>query len=175
MTPRIKFITISLAGILINVLTVVAIGYFLYSPILTAYQGLQTSRRELASLEKRARLIKDLERTNTELKPEFDKISASFLTQNNVVAFLDMLRDIAAETHVEHSVVSGKLAEANALEKGSNFSVVLKGSFPNEYQFLKKIENAPFVIDIPEMSLGVTDETNTSMSLTLKVLTGKPE
>ncbi|OGZ44647.1 MAG: hypothetical protein A2756_05550 [Candidatus Ryanbacteria bacterium RIFCSPHIGHO2_01_FULL_48_27] len=179
-TAKNKFIAVIVLGITILTGIVVSGGLPIFSQIQESNQSLLATHQELASLERKEELLRNLERTVTDLAPDIEKIERTFFKPNEVVNFIVALESAAASSGVELSINNADLNKPAVNEQPtSSFALTARGSFTQIYRFIVLVENMPFNMEFTNVSLLGQNNTNGSApsassvqaSIDLKVLT----
>ncbi len=178
-TAKNKFIAVIVLGIALLTGIVVGGGLPIFSQIQGSNQSLLTTHQELASLERKEELLRNLERTVTDLAPDIKKIERTFFNPSDVVNFIVALESAAASSGVKLSITNADLNKPIPNEQPtSSFTFTAQGSFIQVYRFIVLVESLPFSIEFTDMSLlgQSTNPTspgtsNVQASINLKVLT----
>jgi hypothetical protein len=175
MNQKYKYMVVALGGLLLNGLALYLIWQFLYMPIRNAHESLTTAESQLKELEKKSRLVKELEQTLEKRKTDLERVASVFLTSDTVVPFLQTLENIAARTGVELEIPSSaKLGDGSPSNQRSIFDLNLVGNFPNQLAFLQLLENAPYDVAISRLETSTSLE-GTQMQIHIGVLTAQKQ
>ena len=171
MSSKNKLILTLVLGILLNAGFIFLVSKFVFLPIQNSYQNLRTIKSELAILEEKARLLKDLERIVAKEKENITSINAAFLKPDEVVAFVETLEAIAASSNIKLVISTADVPAATSGAEKSTFSLSVEGTFPNVFQYITLIERAAFQVEIKTANLGILQDGQVRADLEISALT----
>lgn len=117
------------------------------------------SYRALEDFQKNKGQAVFLSKAFSQNKTKIDSINAYFVTDKNVLPFIEFLEGAAKNSNISLSVKSVSLdGKKNRTEDGGNiFSLRVEGSYSGTIQFLKIAENAPFLLFIESVVMQATE------------------
>lgn len=172
LTTKQLFLIILIGGFIAEFLLVMGLGVLLWRHVHISYATLQDVKKELAVLEKKSILVKNLERTLQTEEANIAKIETAFLEPSGIVAFLEQLEHLADISTVEISVNTADLARQDT-DPFSVFTLTARGAFRDMYQFISLLESMTPYTRIPDASFTGGD-TTIRATLTMRVLTAMP-
>lgn len=173
MTAERKLILVALAGIAIIVGLLVAISIFIFVPIQNSYATLLQANNQLALLEKKNKLLRDLELLVEQERPRIDLIDGAFLTPDKVVEFIQTLEMAAAKSQVDLIISSAEISSSPSNNESgrSRFTIVLTGDFTRVHEYITLLENVPYYIEISQATLSKLEGSRVRAEVSLSVLT----
>ncbi len=129
-----------------------------------------SQKEKLISLEFKIENLEGLRIGYGQLSPELEKINNLFINHELPIEFISFLEGIAKTSKVEIKI---SLASFNKAEKEKwaflNLQINAIGSFPQFLSFLEKIETAPYLTEIQNLSVnGSKEENKVQTALSLK-------
>lgn len=173
MTAKRKLLLALVSGLMIITALFVLLNIFLFAPIRDSNATLSEAQRQLAILDKKNRLLLDLERTIIEERPQIDIIDSALLNPHQVVIFIETLEAAALKSGVKLIIGSAEIqAGAPVKSNGrSRFSISASGSFANVHRYITLLENVPYYIEIDQAYLSTVENGAVRADITLKILT----
>lgn len=141
--------------LLIFFLVFAVLTFFLAVPLI---KKISTFSQELVSLEKELRLLQvrknELEKLQSEdahFKENFAQIQQLFVNPENPIQFMNFLESNASELNLKIETSFPPLKEE---EKGFlRIRLDLLGSYPHFCAFLERLENAPYLLEIEQLTV----------------------
>jgi len=143
-----KILIISITFLLIFFLLITPLIYPLFKDIKNYSQELFSIKKDLMAIEEKSKELSAWQEKYSTLKPDLQKLEDLFVDPEMPINFLDFLEKIARDSNV---LIEISLLPSREKEK-LNFRLVLAGSFPNCLKFLEKLEAAPYLIEIKDLS-----------------------
>jgi len=139
--------------------------YFLLSGVKKNSEELILAKRELVSFKTKTEEFEQSKEVYKSLKTELEKIDELFVNPDVPIDLIKFWRETAENSNlsIDISPTSLKTSEA-VLWDSMGFRLSLIGSFPDFLKFLEKIETAPYLIEIQNLSAKGFEQ-----SLTIKV------
>ena len=131
----------------------------------------KNSFAELQLREENFKKLKDFYQSHQE---ELKKIDDLFIDRETPIEFIKFLEREAKNSSMEIEVFTSYSKKSESEKWNfSNYQLSLSGSFSNTLRFLKKIETAPYLIEISNLDIGKMSgenlEGNVRANLTIKV------
>ena len=189
MTANRKIIIISIIFCLISI-ALIGLGiYPLFRGLNKASQELSAVKRSASSLEERAKYYDEAQIAYKKLEPDLEKLDHIFINPEFPVNIIEFWEKIALDTGASVEKISPfaiKNSDQDPWE-AIGFQINIVDSFPKIWQFLDKIENSDYVVEIQDffakaiteddLRFGTSQEWEigeVSASLTIKVFTKNP-
>lgn len=172
LTTKQLFLIILIGGFIAELLLIMGLGALLWRRVHISYATLKEAKEELAVLEKKSLLVKDLERTVHAKEAAIAKIETVFLKQSGIVAFLEQLERLADISNVRISVDTASLARQDT-DPFSIFTITTHGAFSDIYKFISLLESMTPYTQISAISFTAGGIT-TRATFTMHVLTAMP-
>jgi len=140
------------------------LAFFIVSPLLRKIEKKSEefllAKKELASLEIKSENIKNFRKFYQKNILDFEKINNLFINQEEPVDFISFLEKVSQETKVQIkiSLLIGE-KEKEVLWPSLSFQIYLLGSYQNFAKFIGKIETAPYLIEIKNITVNKLTET----------------
>jgi len=151
-------------SLIILIALVILISFSAIRPILEDIKN--NSEESISQKENSATLeakIENLENFKTTYKNLGDfskKVDALFVNAEVPVGFIGFLENIAEAYHLKIDIVP---ASVKAIDKNLwsylNFQISILGSYPNFLKFQKKLENSPYLLEIQNLNIIVSNDT----------------
>lgn len=139
-----------LSFLLVSVVLIAFLAYPLFQKIRINSKHFAENEKKLINLEKKREDFIKLQERHKSLEGKFEKIDQVFVNKEIPIGFIEFLEETAPKSFpIEISPAPSE--EKKELWVPVLFRVSGKGSFPDFTQFLKKIENAPYLIKIKKL------------------------
>lgn len=106
---------------------------------------------KLAALESEQKSVLGLKKFLEETKEDKDKINKAFLSEEEIVKFIEELEKLSREENVEIKIQSAFISEKR--EENPVFNFELNGNFENIFRIAALTENLPYQLEIEEVGL----------------------
>lgn len=144
--------------------------FFLYTPIQHSYETLLAAKTNLAVLDTRTRLLKDLEETVQAERKNFELIDGAFLKPDNVVEFIRTIESVADAAGV--SVVFSTANVSDGLNgTPSEVSFALEGPRARTMHAVTLLEYIPFQAEITSVTISGIDTATARTQISMNVFT----
>lgn len=146
----------AIAGI---VIITFALLIFIIKPLFSSLKEssgqLFLTMKELTLLESKIQQSSVLEKEIQSLKPDFDRIKALFVDLEMPIGFIQFLEETAESSGVQINI--SLLPQQEKIQEQPpfpflKFQLLVLGNSKNCLQFLEKLENAPYLIEIESLS-----------------------
>jgi len=133
-----------------------------FSSIKESSKQLFLTMKELVLLENKVRQSSVLEKEIESLKPDLDRIKALFVDLEMPIGFIQFLEETAESSGVQINI--SFLPQQEKIQEQTSFpflkfQLLVLGNSRNCLQFLEKLENAPYLIEIENLaSRRITEE-----------------
>jgi hypothetical protein len=150
-----NYLTLSLA--------VIFLAAFVFLAIMPLFNGINKNAKDLAGVKKEiVSLDSEINNLGTvsqqyqQYQANFDKINSLFINLEIPIDFIRFLEKLAQDSKVSAKISSVTNAQDKKDEQSWSFlyfQVSAKGPFLNLSRFLEKLENAPYLIEIQNLSI----------------------
>ncbi len=146
----------------ILVIVIIALLFFLISPLVSRVKALATELKEKESIafsyeEKGGEYLEWLRSRYTSLESEILEVNNSFIDSEKAIDFILTIEQIASSSnnYQEIKEVSSHASLAGELEEGSvlSFQISLWGNFSNLIKFLAQLENVSYFVDTEALQI----------------------
>ena len=163
-------ITLFILGAVISFLVLFAIKP-IFGQIKTESGNFAIQKKELLESDIKAQNIRDFNDNFKQYQPNLEKMGSIFLNISEPIEFIQFL-----EKEAEDSRLSIEIAPP-VFKGGDNdswpvfdFSLSLKGSFPNLLRFLERIDSAQYLVEIVKLTIGKnSDKTDSGVTAALLI------
>lgn len=164
MNPKKQIIITSLILGLISIVFLFFVSLFLVKKIQKNSETIFRQRREFRSLANQGKELEEIQRLYNRVEPDFTRIDNFFLDFEVPVDFIKFLEAAAKDTDVSINISTGniKKRDPELLWNYTDFQIGLSGSFSNFLKFIKKIESAPFLLEITNLSVQKSGQVETT-------------
>jgi len=121
-------------------------------------QEVISEKEKLVSLESKIENLNKLKVVYEEFSPNLEKIDNLFVNPELPVEFITFLEKTAKSSEIEIKISPLSLRKKDIFPL-INFQINATGFFPKFLSFLEKIENAPYLIEIQDLSINKSDKT----------------
>lgn len=158
--------------------------YFLIKDIKKNSEDFLVEKKEIAVVQAKIENLEHFKKTYGDLESDLEKISNLFVDPKIPIDFIKFLETTASSSGVTIEI---SLTSSKETVRGSwpflVFQLDLTGSMPNFFKFFEKIEAAPYLIEIKDLSVNRISEKkrsegpsapslgDISATLTIKVFT----
>jgi len=145
--------------ILVVLFVFLVLGVFIFlllQEIKSSSQELINKKRALVVLEAKIVNLEKFKDVSNELNDFLKKIDNLFIDAKAPVAFIDFLEKTAQKSRLEIEITplsNEVVKEAKDFWPSLSFRVMATGSFTDFLEFLTKIENSPYLVDIQTITL----------------------
>lgn len=156
---------------LASVLLVVFAIYPLFKGILRNADDLVATKGNIASLSAEINNFDSLNKQYQSYKPNLDKINNLFINANVPIDFIRFLENLAASSSLSATISPGQSVGGSGQQqwKAVNFSVSAQGSYVNFSRFLERLENAPYLIGIQNLSINSQNDKSGEISANMNI------
>ncbi|MDO8655234.1 MAG: hypothetical protein Q7R48_02305 [bacterium] len=131
--------------------------------------ALEESRRSLDARTRAQASIAEFERFKRSRQGDIATLENLFVPQSSPISFIEFLEDTAIGLS-SFKIVPGQVQTIKEdLWPSLSFRVSAQGPEAQVRRYVEKIEAAPFLIEITDLSLASLDQGGVSLSLSLKV------
>jgi len=155
-----KIILTSTIFSIICLIFIVLIIYPLFSDIKRNSTALISQKREIVLLENKIGDLKEFEKIYKDNQQNFEKIDRLFYdpeVPTEIKKFADFLRKIAVDSQIwlgkEIPPSSPKVTLAGDSWPSVTFQLAFQGSLSNVAKFLEKLESAPYLIEVLNLTM----------------------
>lgn len=168
--PPYKFALVVAGGILIHATLLSLIWFFLFVPIQRSYDTLLMAKTDLAVLETRSRLLKNLEEIVVSEQENFARIDGAFLKPDKVVEFIQTIETVASVSDVSIVFSTANVADGvNGIP--SEVSFALEGAPARTMRAITLLEYMPFQATINSITLTGIETSTARSQISMSVLT----
>lgn len=137
-----------------------AVGWWLvYGRIQKINSGMLFIKKEIADSDLKQKNIRRLDQILQDIDAERKKIKSVFVTEAEVVGFIENLEETARLSGAELEIQSASLP-TKAEEGGPVFSLNLSGSFSRVFKFFELLEKMKFQIKLEDVRANKNDKEN---------------
>lgn len=149
-----QIILLSVVFVIVVLVLIFVLAYPLLKGIKENSSNLIYVKKELASLKDKEGGIGGLEITYKKIEPDLEKINQLFVDSEVPVDLIKFLERTGADSNVSIKIspFSLKIDEDDSWNS-IGFRLNLIGSFNNFMRFFEKIETAPYLIEIQDLSI----------------------
>jgi hypothetical protein len=115
-------------------------------------KALILAKNNIVNLDAQIIETKNFQKNYATYAPNFKKIDQIFFNQNNPVDFIKFLEDAAVTSNVVSQTSLPPLSNGGD-QTFIIFQISSTGSFPGVYNFLKKIETGPYLIETENLTI----------------------
>lgn len=112
--------------------------------------------QEIELYTNRENSIRNADKIAEDFKEDIEKLNSYFLTEDNVVSFIETIEDFGQKSDVEIKIGSVDVAQPNS-KKSTDSTLTLrvdaKGSWSSVLTFMEYIENTTYSIDLNKVAL----------------------
>ncbi len=149
----------------------------LFSMIQKNAKDLVDSKRETVSLVSEIENLGTLVKQYQEYEADFNKIDSLFVNSEIPIDFIRFLEKLATDSKVSAKISLGQARGGSGSQEqpwaSLYFQLSTESTFLNLSRFLEKLENAPYLIEIQNLSInklgGKESSKNVSANLLIKV------
>lgn len=163
-----KIYTILSIFALVSLLLAVFFIYPLLKGIEKNSDDLVSAKNNMVALDSQISETEKFQKNYESYKPDLEKIDQLFVDQNNPVSFFEFL---------EKTADSSKITSQISLQSSSKnsqpfilFQFSSKGNFSDMLDFIKKIENGPYLIEIESLTIQ-NSQDKAEATFSIKVFT----
>lgn len=139
--------------------------------VLSSSKDLAEKKQEILSLQSKEDTQEDFLQFSEARRTDLQNLSTIFLNPLNPTDFLSYLESAAGDSGVLLTIVPGNTYKAEQNRwPFIEFSVSSRGSFPDIVSFLRKVEYAPYLLDIKSLDI-TQDRDSVKTTLLLKAYT----
>lgn len=136
-----------LAFILLAFLLLIFSIFLCFIKIKEASNNLLTIKNEIAILSIQAGDIENFKKNYNDYLPNFQKIDQMFVDPQNPLNLIEFLEASASDANVDLEISPLSFSDEGGL-KTLNFQLTCTGNFSDELDFLKNIEEGPYLLSI---------------------------
>lgn len=160
--------------VLILVLNLAAAGLwrFVYGRVQKNQEIISELKTEIAASELKQKNIRELDRILQSVSPDLDKINDIFISEKEVVRFIENLEKISLLAGTDLTIKSASLPAKNGT-KEPDFELNLAGGFSRNFQYLALLENMNFQIKLEKVRFVKNDKKTWDAEIGFKFLNYK--
>jgi hypothetical protein len=175
MEPKKKIFVSIVIFIIINLALIIILIFPFARAIEKNSQDLILQKQELILLSEKSEKTKNLKNIYQVHQKNLEKIDALFIDPETPIDFIGFLEKNAEDSQVKikKSLASDKTQETD-FGPALSFNISLESSVSNFMKFLEKLENAPYLIEIPNLNINALGEKslgNINATISIRVLT----
>lgn len=122
-------------------------------------QNIADKNTELAFFESEFAQSKEFENNQKGLPADINKIDNSFAKSEAPIDLIKFWENTAKLCSLSIDILPASVQKAESFDwKEMGFNLQLKGSFPDTLEFIKKIENGPYLLQIQNYSSALSPE-----------------
>lgn len=130
-----------------------------FSKLLAVSQNLSTQQGKLNFLEEQIKVLEDFQKSDLIYQQYINKLNSSFVWAQAPIDFIEFLEKEASKNNLQASISSvSNVSEKKGDRLTMIFQATFTGDFPDAFNFLKKIEQSPWLIKIDQVSIDRADE-----------------
>lgn len=137
-------------------LGIVAVSGFLIYPLIKDIEEnanqVFASRKELVSLEAQTRAFLPLKAEYEKFRPYFNKTELLFVDGSAPLGFIEFLEKIGRDSDISLEIRPASSLKKDVPWTSVDFHLTLLGPFPKCLQFVEKLENSPYLIEIQDLT-----------------------
>ena len=154
---------INLSLIFFLILAIFLLAFLIY-PLLEDIKNYSkeiiSQKKEVLSLENKIKDTEEFRKNYAKIKPNLEKIETLFTNSEAPIDFISFLEKTSQDCHLTIKIVPAAITKKTEEPWASlGFSITLAGSFPNFLRFLEKLESAPFLTEIQNLSIKRLQDT----------------
>ena len=134
--------------------------WFFRTQLSLTYGEARSHVLELKTIGQKLNLVEELRASVKEVEDEVISLGGTFFRREDVVPFLELLEDMALTRDLEIAIHAAEVVDGERFSARFRFS--LKGSFGNITAFVTMLENAPYLVQLQELSLSKVEENKVS-------------
>lgn len=158
---RNKFFIILIGGVILYAAIILFFGVPIYRIIIVSHESLLGAKQELAVLNKKERLLRDLEHTIVDIGPDIEKSDNAFFTSGKVVPFIESIEQAADIAHVTHRINSAALDAVSSGKPAARFDITAQGTSLEVRRFIVLLASLPYNSELAQVTV-TTAGTNPS-------------
>lgn len=131
------------------------IGFFIYPLARSIEANAQENfilKQKLVSLQSQSRAFLPLKADYEKLIPFFNKVELLFVDGSAPLDFIEFLEKIGRDSDVSLEISPSSSLKKDVPWTSVDFRLTLLGPFPKCLQFLAKLENSPYLIEIQDFT-----------------------
>ncbi|HEA84594.1 MAG TPA: hypothetical protein ENI04_01265 [Candidatus Wildermuthbacteria bacterium] len=149
-----KKIIIYVGGTILLLSMVAFTLYYLLQGITEDYQTLLMTKKEEASITKDIENIAEFENISLTYESEFVSFQDIFINPDIPIPFIEFLESASQSSLLELSIVAADPKEIKGDPwQSMDFQLTLEGYYPNFVEFVEKLEAAPYLIELRNLSI----------------------
>ena len=155
-----KIYIISLISILVSLFLVTFFIWLLLRGIEKNSKDLISSKNDIFTLAARTNETENFKKNYGNYEPNFKKIDQLFIDPNNPVDFIKFLEStaynfqITSQISLRPSFQNAQQGTGGIIKNFIIFQLSSRGNFSDVLNFVKKIENGPYLIEIENLTIG---------------------
>jgi hypothetical protein len=147
---------------LLGCLFLVFISYYLLeNGIKNNSNKLVEVKESLAMAEGRSRNRIDDEALFNRINKDSQKIDSLFVNLDEPISLIKSWEELAIQYNISVKIDSSPIISSEEdMWKSLGFRITASGSVSNSLKFIEKLERAPYILEIQNVSMGLTEKTN---------------
>lgn len=130
-----------------------------FSRLLDLSKNLSNQKEKLNFLEKQIEALENFQKSDLIYQQHINKLNSSFILAQAPIDFIEFLEKSASKNNLKASIASvSSVSEKRGDRLTMVFQATFSGDFPDVFNFLKKIEQSPWLIKIDQVSISRVDE-----------------
>ena len=171
MSPTKKITIVVLVWIILTGVMFVMVIPRLSNGLIALQSNHQDQINQLADLKEQVQALKNIQDDLIKVNAQPVKPSDLFTSDLHLVNEIKKIEDFAAKTNLTETLtVSGTADKAQPVQSASGlsvvpYSIILKGPFPNEVNFVKYLENSSFISPVISFNVLYSQPNNSTMTI----------
>ena len=133
-------------------LVMIALSVFLFNAVVEKSIVLASDKGKIASLKGKFNDIQNFKNNYDTYKPNLDKIDQLYIDSQNPVDFIEFVENAAAKDNLNLEMLPPSFSTTGSLT-AADFQLSFIGEIPQIVEFLKIIENSPYLVKIKELDI----------------------
>lgn len=168
---RKTYITLLIFGTAILLLIFFAVNY-IFDQTKRESENLTIRKKELLESEAKIKNLQDFKANFKRYQPDLDKVDRLFADISEPIKFIEFLENEALISQLSIVIAPPVLREKDNNKDpwpAFEFSLNLKGFFPNLLRFLERLESAPYLIETVNLNIKKDSEIKDNIIATLLI------
>lgn len=163
---KINLLLVLVAILLLNLFLMIGGVWFFRAKLFSSYFKARAHILELRTIDKQLDFAGELRTLVLEAQDDVASLDNTFFKREDVVSFLELLEKMAVIRDLDIVIHTAEVVDGQKFSARFRFS--LKGSFSDIASFITMLENAPYLVQLQELSLNKMGEENVSASLVVQ-------
>lgn len=157
---KINLLLVLIAMLLLNLFLIIGGAWFFRAKLSSPYFEARSHILELRTIDRQLDFAGELRTSVREVQDDIASLDSTFFKREDVVSFLELLEKMAMIRDLDIVIHTAEVVDGQRFSARFHFS--LKGSFSDIVSFITMLENAPYLVQLQELSLSRIGEENIS-------------